>query len=554
MSDLLMTPRKKKRSAADFDEEVLTPKKVRMAPPSPPPTVRKRISSHRSLPGHLSRLLDLHRSIETAISSALATSSSGFLSSSSAGTDESSSSSEPASSYMPNVINHLGLLETVVTRQFSVDDLSRLVWLWEWDGEELPDKASSSLPSVESNPFLDTPKDWIRGGMGIIVSSTTHSSRAQPKRTPAYGIGIEVQKLKKGMKSVAQWTAAAESRRQEVTSRLECWVALHTKARVKERETSRASSPTPSPIPNLPFSALPKLPTASLTTTRTSALARTLLDASPHKSPFRSRPPEGGLPPIRSSTSFPLSPASSISSRASMSRTPSPIKSSSLANSLVSPVKGLDAPFDLRQRPSTPENSRQTPVPQTPTTARRAALRERLMQKSQNTPTKGGLQVTSKNADGDEVVHMLAQEDVKRRLLLGRLPDVAQAVWMLFTTSPQSPSSNPTPPTRRRRAIPIEEVVQVIVKSARSPINSVEATDSLRMLTELCPDFIKSLLIDGSEWLQMASSTGPTPPSPSAKRDVEAEVRRGPPGSPGSPVRIRAGAITLREVKARIQK
>lgn len=45
-------------------------------------------------------------------------------------------------------------------------------------------------------------------------------------------------------------------------------------------------------------------------------------------------------------------------------------------------------------------------------------------------------------------------------------------VFRLFAAAPQSPSSNPTPPTRRRRAVPIEEVVRVVIKSARSPVNA----------------------------------------------------------------------------------
>src|SRR5258708_21088107 len=41
----------------------------------------------------------------------------------------------------------------------------------------------------------------------------------------------------------------------------------------------------------------------------------------------------------------------------------------------------------------------------------------------------------------------------------------------LFQTPTQSPSSNPTPPTRRRRVIPFNEVVSVIIKSSRTPIS-----------------------------------------------------------------------------------
>lgn len=376
--------------------DLLVDHQLSSSPLTPPPTKHK--SSNRSLPSHLSRLLELHKSIEQALSIALATSSTGFTPS--AGKDGASGKSP--SGYMSNVINHLSLANTGQARRCSVEDLSRLVWLWEWDAESLPDSGTSLVEAVNDDPFVDIPKDWVRGGMGVIVTQTTYSSRALAKRVPAYGIGIQVDKFGRGMTNIAQWTAGAEKRRQEITSRLEHWAHLHTKERVKQRQTSRASSPTPSPVPNIPYSALPRLPAAPVTAP-TSALARNLLDSTARKS---------------------LSKASDV---------PFPTPSSSLSRGLPlrpeSPVKALlGEPFT---RPITPETPRHnTTIPQTPTTSRRAALMERVRLKSLNTPSKGSVQITSRNAEGEEVSRTIGPEDVKRRLLLGRLSGVAEAVWM----------------------------------------------------------------------------------------------------------------------------
>lgn len=75
------------------------------------------------------------------------------------------------------------------------------------------------------------PKDWTRGSMGFVLSQTTHYSKASGTRVPAYGIGIEVEmdidkNLGEGMAAVARWTAASESRRQEIKTKLETWAKV----------------------------------------------------------------------------------------------------------------------------------------------------------------------------------------------------------------------------------------------------------------------------------------------------------------------------------------
>ena len=126
-----------------------------------------------------------------------------------------------------SLTNYSGLTTT-----FEVDDLRRLCWLWEWDGKMPATKGADD--EDEDNPFLDAPetptppKDWSRGGMGFVVTSTTHFVRSGGTRVPAYGIGIEVEididkDMGGGMAAVARWTADSESRKTQFKSKLEKW-------------------------------------------------------------------------------------------------------------------------------------------------------------------------------------------------------------------------------------------------------------------------------------------------------------------------------------------
>ena len=117
-----------------------------------------------------------------------------------------------------------------------INDIKRLCWLWEWNGESLSG-STTSKPKVavddDDNPFLvpDVPSEWTRGGMGFIITPTTHFIRSEGKRIPAYGIGIEVEMdlatgKGGGMAAVARWTAEGESRRRAIEAKLRTWVKV----------------------------------------------------------------------------------------------------------------------------------------------------------------------------------------------------------------------------------------------------------------------------------------------------------------------------------------
>ncbi|KAF5333448.1 hypothetical protein D9611_002364 [Ephemerocybe angulata] len=485
MSDLYtslrVSPRKKRGPPSDGGATT-TPKKLRTTRPHTPQSILR--APKIDLPDQLNRLLKFHNAIQQALSHALATC---------------AVSPSADSGRVLNVLNHISLQTYAgLTTSFGVEDLKRLCWIWEWDGESLPNgEEPSSQKGVEENPFLEeassSSSEWTRGSMGFTISLGSHYSKSERKRIPVYGVGIEVEMdidkdMGGGMAAVARWTAAGETRRAALLRKMEKWTEL------------------------------PPLPA----TTKPSALTRTLASASPKSSaaaqkfpiapgsPSRSplKKPRTNfallfpaLPRSQSPTKvgrllFPQTPSKRDSLREETllltPRTPATSGSSSVASSVTS--------TPVHQRGSDAET-----VPQTPTTSRRQALYERIRARSlSKSPTK------TTHSDGtpmsrDQMLK-LGQDEMRRRCLLERLPGIAESVWMLFSNS-GSTSSTATP-TRKRRTMPVTDVLSVIIKSSPVPISNAEANESLNMLMQMCPFFLKKVVISGKEWLEMPSSQG----------------------------------------------
>lgn len=243
---LNVSPRKKRRSPEDEQDLVLTPKRLRTAyvlfelypsviiqllsrPPTPPSTIKRRPVKEqiKALPPNLSRLNNIQTTLQHALSHALATC---------------ALSPSSDTGIIPDVLNHLSLANYAgLTTTFDIDDLRRLCWLWEWDGNSVASasKDKVSAEDEEDNPFLDAPpapststsKDWTRGGMGFVVTPSTHFSKAAGSRVPAYGIGIEVEidmdkDMAGGMAAVARWTTGSELRKREIKKKLDKWTEV----------------------------------------------------------------------------------------------------------------------------------------------------------------------------------------------------------------------------------------------------------------------------------------------------------------------------------------
>jgi hypothetical protein len=173
-----------------------------------------------SLPPHLSRLYNIQVALQHALSHALATC---------------AISPTSDSGIVRNVLNHISVATySGFTTALEIEDLKRLCWLWEWDGES---KAAGDVDD-EENPFLtnssstrEHSSDWTRGSMGFVLSSATYYSKTDRKRIPAYGIGIEVEididkDMGSGMAAVARWTAMSDKRRSEFLAKLQRWVEV----------------------------------------------------------------------------------------------------------------------------------------------------------------------------------------------------------------------------------------------------------------------------------------------------------------------------------------
>lgn len=90
----------------------------------------------------------------------------------------------------------------------------------------------------------------------------------------------------------------------------------------------------------------------------------------------------------------------------------------------------------------------------------------------------------------------------KRRSILSRLSDVADAIYMLFTTnlSTSSPISN----TRRYSpTISISEILNTITKSSKVSLSRVEAKEALDLLCEISPGFLELIQVGDREWAKL---------------------------------------------------
>lgn len=114
----------------------------------------------------------------------------------------------------------------------------------------------------------------------------------------------------------------------------------------------------------------------------------------------------------------------------------------------------------------------------------------------------------------------------------------------------------------------MKEVVTAIIKSSPVPISNAEAQESISILLQLCPFFLKKLDFSGDEWLEMPASAPQAPPATTI--DASPTKQKSTiPASPGrlnpkddsahelvtrSPRRVKREAGGLREVREIIRR
>ncbi|KEP54839.1 hypothetical protein V565_012150 [Rhizoctonia solani 123E] len=446
------------------------------------------------LPAHLSRMIATHTAIESTLSLSLATS---------------SRAPSQLTGHLPAITNTVAIESAGLRVRCGVEELRRLCWLWEWDGCTLPQSVNEDrkvadrsigplVDSSEDNPFLDSntprkpapapappPKDWIRGGMGLIVTPTTQLQRAEGRRVPAYGVGIKVEvttdeSVGVALSAVAKWTADSHLRRKELTDKLHQWVKLHEVSQVTPKangKTKRLRSLSPVPIPHIPFADLP--PLSSISITSTPSTQRIL--QSPSKGIF-STPSRGTISTptfARRQGGF----ATPSSSGRAIFATPSHRKGGIFATptSVHLLFKAVQNDLD----PQTPRKDKDA-TQSVPMTPRQAALAERLRQRSFATPGKTTIMTLGYDAETDTVRTAEATPaELRRRCLLARLPDAAETLLAMFTS---------------RRIIPLREATRSIVSASR--VTTQEAEDEIRMLAEMCPKFLRIRVVERDEWVE----------------------------------------------------
>lgn len=481
------------------------------------------------LPDHLQTLLTLHHAFNIAISLHLATQPPVLP----------PHSADATSVRLPNLTNLLtlkGAVERGSGRRFGQAELARLAWLYAWDGESLP---KEDKDDEDDNPFLDKPKvnpsEPVSGLSYLITATRTLDPTGRKVHTLGIGLELDIEAGETrqllmggaeggfgnkgqggGLRVVGRWNAGAELREDIVRSRLEKWVMLHG-GELEIVEDSHLPTPSTrdsgrSAIPPIPLLPLPKLASANL--------GAALFAASPSTA-------ESG---------------------------PSTPKPPAFASELSDPFE-----MPMPKAPMTPKGSIE---------ARRQALRDRIRAKSASAKAAKTPFANSIRASMETLSRAQQQEELQRRSTLSRLEPIAESVWMMFS----GPSSGPLTlspggglsPARRRKAIPLSEAVERIVKSARSPLSAAEAEISLRMLADLCPFFVTVKLVGKHDWIEMPNVQVPSSPG-SGLSATAAEVATSVLGSPtrsprtpralagpASPGRVQVGG--LRAVRERIRR
>ncbi|KAH7335548.1 hypothetical protein B0J17DRAFT_670598 [Rhizoctonia solani] len=503
------------------------------------------------------RIISTHTALESTLSLSLATS---------------SRAPSALTGQLPAITNTVALESAGLRVRCGVEELRRLCWLWEWDGCTLPQSAGEdrkeSVRSVgpvedssEDNPFLDSntprksapaptpappPTDWVRGGMGLIITPTTQIQRAEGRRVPAYGVGIKVEVTSNesvgvALSAVAKWTADSHLRRKELTDKLHQWFKLHEVSQVTPKangKTKRLRPPSPAPIPPIPFADLP--PLSSIPIASTPSTQRII--QTPSKGMF-STPGRGSIStptfarrqggfgtPSSSGRSIFATPshrkggifATPTSVHHSGAETPStgkrifdaapPMTPTTRAVGVplpptpaATPSYSSSASESGDSRPCTPCTNRvlfkvaqdnpdpQTPrkdkdaTPSVPMTPRQAAMAERLRQRALATPSgKTTIVTLGYDAETDTVLTAEATPaELRRRCLLARLPDAAETLLAMFAS---------------RRIIPFKEAARSIVSASR--VTTQEAEDEIRMLAEMCPKFLRIRVVERDEWVE----------------------------------------------------
>lgn len=275
-----------------------------------------------ALPPHLANLLALHKSFDLALSLHVATHppvlpplEPSLLQAHEYGLK----SLDVDLDALTNYVALKPMVEKSCGKRFGLSELKRLMWLWQWTGENEEQVGVASKPIMDSgnSPFLDEDIDFSpkrltssKNNAGNLMSCynvtpTRTIDAATSRRVHTYGFGIRITltpreaasacntihsmndtfgNAGKAVGAVARWSAGSEARCKELERRLWAWVDKNSKiesevstckqanprtvlillSQIRESTLAYPTSPTASAdvdskIPHVPCAALPQL-------------------------------------------------------------------------------------------------------------------------------------------------------------------------------------------------------------------------------------------------------------------------------------------------------
>lgn len=384
------------------------------------PPVSPGPSPHKTLPPALQSLLLLHRSLSVTLSLHLATHPPVLPPPTVAQRKRDPNGLLEEEVVLEKVANYEGIsgiretVENGAGRNFALEDLKRLAWLYEWDGEALPTSAFSLGPALLSSSSRIADKASPSSSlMNLTITPTRTLARISRAETQTYcfNLALTLSAITGGVTgAVGRWSSRAEERDLEFRRRLDRWVEL---CQIQESEVGDEGDVPLWKVRLTPMKRLEPLPGSMMATA--AGLAP--------KSPSSLRPAPAQISIRKDSTTM-SSPARILFPPAFASASASSLTSSSATSS----------------PPTTPVGTVKEALS---VSARRQALRDRIAAKSaaasstnflsNPTETRSDAQVfleDSARVGRAGKALLLDRDELKRRSILSRLSGVAEAVFM----------------------------------------------------------------------------------------------------------------------------
>lgn len=343
-----------------------------------------------------------------------------------------------------------GLKETVENgagRKFSVEDLRRLLWLYEWDGKDTWTASSKRTivdmdGSSQDDPFVDdhpAPSTSVNSSalasnllnIGLRPARTLSRSTRSPTHTYTFDLAVSYTPALGGiLGAISRWSSKTEDRRAEVNRRLHRWVELCQKEDTSSQDVPEGeSSASRNRVRKVPMKVLEDLPVLANTPSRRGSISQ--------------KPPSSTLSHSSTAPSTPSTPARYQSIPSTPLRQVLFPPSSPSTSLLSTPLKSLSL-----VPPSTPTR---TPGSTTPA-ARRQAMADRIAAKSgggsvpsfavASSPASGilgaaGFQVVKRGGNlastpkkGSDGQRIYTADELKRRSTLSRSIGFAESIYM----------------------------------------------------------------------------------------------------------------------------